>query len=65
MYEAHAKKTYDDVEYLSNLTTEEISDKFALDELWKLLKKFGFGDVTIDVKMYNGDGTLITERTVN
>ena len=64
VYEAHTKKTYDDVEYLQNLTTEEISDKFGLAELRKLLKRYGFGNVTIVVKMYNGDGTLITERTV-
>ena len=65
VYEATAKKTYDkeDVDYLSNRTSEDISDKFGLAELQKLLKQYGFGNVTIDFKMYNGDGTLITERT--
>lgn len=65
VYEAHAKKTYEDVEYLRNLTTKEISDKFALADLQKLLKRYGFSDVTINVQIYNGDGTLITERTLD
>lgn len=57
------KKTYDDYEYLQNLTDKEISDKFGFVELQKLFKGYNFGDVTIDFKLYNGDGTLITERT--
>ena len=67
VYEAIAKKTYegDDLEFFRNLSTEEISDKFALDDLRKMLKQYGFGDVTIVCKMYNGDGALITERTID
>ena len=67
VYNANAKKTYegDDLEFFRNLTTEEISDKFGLADLQKLLKRYGFGDVAVEVKMYNGDGTLITERTLD
>ena len=66
VYEAHAKKTYegDDLEFFKNLSTEEISDKFGLADLQKLLKGYGFGNVTIKCKMFNGDGALITERTI-
>ena len=63
LYEAHAKKTYDDVEFLQNLTDEEISDKFSFEGLQKILKMYGFGKVTVEFKMFNGDDTLITERT--
>ena len=66
VYEATAKKTYegDDLEFFRNLSTEEISDKFALDDLRKLLKQYGFGDVTVVCRIINGDGTVITERTI-
>ena len=66
VFEATAKKTYsgDDLEFFRNLSTEEIMDKFALDDLQKLLKGYGFGDVTMNCKIINGDGTLITERTL-
>ena len=66
LFKVTATKTYneEDVEYLSSRSTEEISEKFALADLQKTLKMYGFGDVTIDYKMYNGDGTLITERTI-
>ena len=66
LYEATAKKTYDeaDLEFFRSKTDEEISDKLGLADLQKTLKMYGFGKVTIDFKMYNGDGTLITERTL-
>ena len=64
VYEAHCKKTYDDAEFLRNLTLEEISDKFDLAGLQKLLKRYGFGKITIDVKIYNGDGELLNEKTL-
>ena len=68
VFRVDAKKTYtdeSDLDFFRNLTTEEISDKFGLAELQKLLKRYGFGNVTIEYKMYNGDGTLITERTLS
>ena len=66
VYEAHAKKMYEgeDLEFFRNLSTEEISDKFGLGDLQKLLKGYGFGNVTIKCKVFNGDGALITERTI-
>ena len=66
VFEATAKKTYDeaDQEFFRNLSTEEIVDKFALKDLQKLLKRYGFGNVTIDCKIINGDGTVMTERTL-
>ena len=66
LFEVNAKKTYDeaDLDFFRNLTTEEISDKFGLADLQKILKKYGFGDITVEYKMYNGDGALITERTI-
>ena len=66
VFEAHAKKSYegDDLEFFRNLSTEEISDKFGLADLQKTFKAYGFGNVTIDCKMFNGDGALITERTI-
>ena len=66
VFDVTATKTYNeaDVEYLSSRSTEEISEKFALADLQKTLKMYGFGNVTIEYQMYNGDGTLITERTI-
>ena len=66
VFRADAKKTYEgeDLEFFRNLSNEEISDKFGLVDLQKTLKGYGFGNVTIDCQMYNGDGTLITERTI-
>ena len=64
VYEVTAKKTYDDPEFFENLSTEEIMDKFSLDDLQKLLKRYGFGDVTIVCRIINGDGTVMTERTL-
>ena len=67
VYEVSAKKTYEeaDLDFFRNLTTEEILDKFALADLQKLLKRYGFGNVAVEVKMFNGDGTLITDRTLD
>ena len=67
LYRVDAKKTYEgeDLDFFRNLTTEEISDKFGLEGLRKTLKAYGFGDVSIEYKMYNGDGALITERTLD
>ena len=66
VYEATAKKTYegDDLEFFRDLSTEEIMEKFALADLQKLLKRYGFGDVTVVCRIINGDGELITERTL-
>ena len=65
VFRVDVQKTYDaaDVEFLQSKTDDEISEKFALADLQKFLKSYGFGDVTIEFKMYNGDGALITERT--
>ena len=66
VFEATAKKTYegDELDFFSNLSTEEISDKFALEDLEKMLERYGFGDVNMKCRIVNGDGTLITERTI-
>ena len=66
VFEANAKKTYkgDDLDFLTNLTTEEIAEKFDLAGLKDTLKDYGFGDVTVVCKINNGDGSLITERTI-
>lgn len=67
LFEVNAKKTYneEDLDFFRNLTTEEISDKFGLANLQKILKNYGFGNVTLEYKMYNGDGALITERNID
>ena len=66
VFEANAKKTYkgDDLDFLTNLTTEEIAEKFDLAGLKDTLKGYGFGDATVVCKINNGDGSLITERTI-
>ena len=58
---AHAKETYDDVTFITNLTTEEIAKKFGLRTLQKNLLRVGFGEVPIEFTIYNGDGTQITK----
>ena len=65
LFRVDAKKTYegDDLEFYHNLTAEEISDKFGLEDLQKMFKTYGLGDVTIEYKMYNGDGALMNEQT--
>ena len=66
VFRVDAKKTYEgeDLDFFRDLSTEEISDKFSLKDLQKILKGYGFGKVKIEYKMYNGDGALITERTI-
>lgn len=66
VYRVDAQKTYleEDLDFFRYMSTEEISEKFDLEGLKKLLKNYGFGDITIEYKMYNGDGKLITERTI-
>ena len=64
-FRVDAKKTYagEDLDFYRKLTADDISDKFGLADMQKLLKRRGFGDVVIEYKMYNGDGVLMNEKT--
>lgn len=55
VYRVDAQKTYpeEDLDFFRDMPTDEISDKFDLEGLKKLLKGYGFGEITIEYKMAN------------